>query len=200
VRRAKIKAKLKISLFLLFKMCSANEIALVYTFNGTYLTARTAINTLLVIYRCKIIFYNDSTRGAGFLTLSAGNTAVLAILSYLSTLVVIVTGNGNACCVTDKMDYAVRTFLNAQTASDTFSGVDGGKALIVYADCVTGAYLDAVAVAEAGKRAVIIARVIHIGGFTGFRTVVIVFLFFGKTKTVAGNVSNLLNYVLSLKA
>ena len=112
----------------------------------------------------------------------------------------VIAGNNNACCVTDEMDYTVRAFLYAKTASDTFSGVDFGYALVVYTDGISWADLYTVAVSKTSERAEIVAGIIEICRLTGLRTVVIVFSFFRKAEAVTGNVSDTLYDVKSSDA
>lgn len=181
-------------------MCSANEIALVYAFNRTYLAASTAVDTFFIIYRSKVILDNNSTGGAGLFAFSAGNTAIFAVLTHLRALIMIVTGYSNARGIADKVDYAVGAFFYTHSATYAFSWVDSCNALVVYANCVTRAYFNAIAIAEAGKGTEVIAVIIHVCRAAGFRTVVVVFLFFRKAKTVAGNVCNLLYDVLRVNA
>ena len=181
-------------------MRTANEVSFVNALDGTYLTASAAINALFVINGSKVVINNDSTGGAGLLTLTTGYTTVLTVKSYLRTLVMIVTGYGYARCVADKVDYVVRTFLGTKTAADTFSRINGCDTLVVYTDSVTGAYLNTVAVAKAGERTEVVTRVAHISCLTGLRAVIIIFLFFGKAEAVAGNVCYLLNNVIRLKS
>lgn len=127
-------------------MRSADEVALMYTFNRANLAARAAIYTLLIINRCEIILNHDSSRRTGFLTLSAGDATVFTILAHLSALVMIITGYCYTGGISYEMNNAVRTFLNAHTATDTFSRINRGKALIIYANRVTGAHLYTVTV------------------------------------------------------
>ena len=69
-------------------MSAADEVADVYTFNRTHLVTGSAAGTLVVINGGQVIFNLDCALGTGFLTLSAGDTAVLANLTHLCTLVV----------------------------------------------------------------------------------------------------------------
>ena len=143
--------------FLLFKVRTADKITLMNALDRTYLTASTTINTLFVIYRCKIVLDNYCSCRAGLFTLAAGNTTVLTVHSNLSALVVIITGYSNTRSVTNEVNNAVRAFLNAKSAAYAFSRIDRGNALVIYADSITGAYLYAVTVAEAGESAEVIA-------------------------------------------
>lgn len=176
-------------------MCSADEVSFMNTFYRANLAASTAINTFFIVYRSEIVFYDYCARGAGFFAFSASYTAVLAKDSNLSAFIVVVAGNCHARGISYKVNYAVRAFLHAKSATDAFSRVYCRDTLVVYANSISRTNLGAVAVAEAGKRAVVIAGVVEICGFAGFRTVVVVFFLFGKAKTVAGNVSDLLNNV-----
>ena len=177
-------------------MSSADEVSFMNTFYGADLAACTAIDALAVIYRSEVILYHNCAGGAGLFAFAAGNTAVLTINTYLCALVVIVTGDRHASGVSDKMDYIVGTFFYAKTASDTFSRVYRSKSLVVDADCISRANLNAVAVAQAGEGAIVVTGVVQISGFAGFRTVIVVFSFLGQTEAVAGNVCNLLDNIL----
>jgi hypothetical protein len=143
--------------FLLLKVRSAKEVALVNTLNGAYLATLSAVYTFFVIDKCEIILDGDSARRAGLFAFSASNTAVLAIKSYPCAFIMVVTGYGNSSRVTNNVDYALRAFFDAKTATDTFLWVDSGYALIVFVNSITGANLYTVSVAEAGKGAVVVA-------------------------------------------
>ena len=175
---ARAKREENIILFLL-KVRTADEVSFVNALDGADLAALSAVNALFVIDSREIVLNNDSTRGAVLFTLAAGDTAVLTVHSYLSTLVMIVAGNRNARGVANEMDNVVGAFLCAKTAADALSRVDRGNASVIYADSVTGADLDAVAVAEAGEVAEVVALVAHISRLAGPRSVVIVLLFLG---------------------
>ena len=69
-------------------MCAAYEIARMYALNGTYVVTNSTACTLLVIYGGEVILDLDSTGGAGFLALAAGNASVGADLTDLGTLIV----------------------------------------------------------------------------------------------------------------
>ena len=105
-------------------MRSAEEVTLVNTFNGAYLAAFAAVDALLVIDSCKVILDYDSTRGTVLLAFSASDTTVFAELAHLRALVMVITGNGNASRVADKVYYRVRAFLNAHSAADALTSID----------------------------------------------------------------------------
>ena len=181
-------------------MCSADEVALVYALYWAGFAASAAVGALFVIYYGKIVLNDDSAARAYLFALAACYTSVFAILAHLCALVVVVAGNGNARSVADKMDYTVGTFLSAKTASYALFGIDGSGSLVVYAYSISRAYLYAIAVAKAGEGAEVIAGVIDVCRLAGLRTVIIVLFLFGKAKTVAGNVSNLLDNVSRFNA
>ena len=199
-RSVVISEMAKIACFLLLKVRSAEEVALVNTLDGARLTALAAVDTFFVIDKCKIISYGNSSCWAGLFAFSASDTAVLAIKSYPRAFIMVVAGYGNSSCVTNNVDYALRAFLDAKTAANAFLGVDSRDTLVVFVVSVAGADLYTVAVAEAGKRAEVVARVENRSGFAGFRTVVVILLFFRKAKTVAGYVCNLLDNIAGFKA
>lgn len=141
-------------------MCSADEVSFVNTLDRTDLAAGAAIYTLFVIYRSKIVLYDDSAGGAGLFAFSAGNTAVLTINAYLSAFIMVVTGYRYTRGISNKMDYIVRAFLDAHTAANTFSWVYCSKSLVVYTNCISRANLNAVAISKAGEGAVVVAGVV----------------------------------------
>ena len=177
-------------------MRSANEVSFMDTLDGANLAAGSAINALFVIYRGEIILYRDSAGGTGLFALSAGNTAVFTIETYLSALVMVVTGNYNASGVSYKMDYMIGAFLYAKTASNALSRLDCSKPFVIYAYCVSWADLDTVAVSKAGECAEIISGVVKICGLTCFGTVVVILFFLREAESVTGNVCHLLDNVL----
>lgn len=60
-----------------------------YALYRTYVSARSASGTLIIIYRRKVIHNGDSTLRAGLLTLHTADTAVHTRLASLSALIVI---------------------------------------------------------------------------------------------------------------
>ena len=77
-------------------MCSAKEVSFVNALDGTNLTASAAVDAFFVVNRSKIILNYNCSRGAGFFTLAASNTAVFAILTYLRAFIMVIAGNCNA--------------------------------------------------------------------------------------------------------
>lgn len=72
----------------------------------------------------------------------------------------------------------IRTSLCAKTAANALSGVNLGNSLFgIDADCISGANLNAVAIAKAGECAIAVARIGHICRGTGLDTVVDVLSF-----------------------
>lgn len=138
--------------------------------HGAYLSAFAAGDTLTVVDSCEVIDDLYRLGRTVFLTLTASDTAVLAELAYLSALIVIITLNGNCYGVVYEVDYTVGTGALAQTAADTFLGVNICDAALGNRDSITGADLGAVAVAEAGERTESVARKGHICCLTGLRT------------------------------
>ena len=193
--KVRINTMLKISLFLLLKMCSANKVSFVYASNGAYLAAKAAFGAFFVINRGEVVFNGDSAAWAGLFALAARNASVFTVLTDCRTLVMIVTSNDYALCILNQVDYAVGAFLDAHTASDALFRINRGYAVFVYANSVTGADLNAIAVSEAGKVAELVSSVIHIGRLAGFGAVVIVFSVLRGAGAVAGNVCNLLDNV-----
>ena len=71
------------------EMCAADKVALVYAMRGAYPYALATAGALIVVDCCKIVYYRDSAVRTSLLTLTAGNTAVLTVLSCKCALVVI---------------------------------------------------------------------------------------------------------------
>ena len=112
----------------------------------TFATARAE----RVINDRQIIYYGNSTVGAGLLALSAGYTTICASLSRYCTLIVVGTFNHHARGISDKVNNVIRAGACANSATDTFAGVDTSDAVNdVY--CMLWAYSYAVAVTEAGE-------------------------------------------------
>ena len=182
-------------------MGAADKIPRMYTFNGANLVTCAATGTLLVVDGGKVVFHLDGSFGAGFFTFSASDAAVRADFTHLRALIVAGALHYHAGGVVDKADDAVGAFLDTKTAADTFSRVDLRDAFRgIDAYGISRAHLYTVAVAEAGKCAIAVARIGHICRKTGLGTVVDVFSLRGEAGAVAGNIGNLLNYVGCLKA
>ena len=180
-------------------MCAADEVALVDTVNGAGIGTFAAAGALIVIDSRKIIDHLDSAMGAGLLALTASDTAVLTALAHCGTLIVIGALYNNALGILDKMDNAVGALACTHTATDTLGGIDLGNA-VINGDGVLGADSHAVAVAEAGVSTELITRVAEVGNATALDAVVNVSALGSLTVAVAGNVCNLLYYVLCLNA
>ena len=180
-------------------MCAADEVALVDTMNGADSGTLTAAGTLVVVDNGKVVNNLDSTVGTGLLALAAGNTAVLAALANCRALIMTGALYDYANGILNKMDDAVRTLACAHTATDTLGGVDLGNA-VLDRNGVLGTDSHAIAVAEAGVGAELVARVAEVSNTTALDAVVYISALGSLTVTVAGNVGNLLYNVLSLNA
>ena len=101
-------------------MRARGKVSLVDTFDGADIAASSAIDAFFVIYRGEVILDDYCTRGTGALAFAAGYTAVFAELTNFSALIMIIAGNYHPSRVAYKVDYTVRTFLNAHSASDAF--------------------------------------------------------------------------------
>ena len=75
--------------------------------HGAHLGALSAGYALGIIYNCQIIHKGDCSLGAFTGAKTATDTAVVAVFSRKSTLVVIGAGNGDAFFFVDKSDYFV---------------------------------------------------------------------------------------------
>ena len=80
----------------LFKVSATNEVAEMYTLNGTYIVTVSTTGTLLVIDGGKVVFYLDCSLGTGFFTLAASDTTVEANLTHLRALIVTRALNDNS--------------------------------------------------------------------------------------------------------
>ena len=178
-------------------MRSANEVTLVDTVYGTSLGACAAAGTEIVIDGREVVLYGDSTLRTGLLTLHTADTAVGAILTGESTLILVGALNDNARGIVDEVDDTVGTLTNADATADTLAGVDACHA-ILDRDSVLGANARAVAVAKASVGTELIAAVRHICGKAGLVTLVVTLSGSNVARAVAGNVCNLLYNVLSL--
>ena len=178
-------------------MRSADEVTLVDAMNGAHLCASTASGAKGVIYRSEISLYLDRAAGTGLLTLHTADTAVRAILTDVSTLVVVGALNDYARGVVDEVNNTVGTLSYTDSAADTLTGIDLSN-IVLDKDSVLRAYLCTVAVTEAGKRAEFISTVRHIRGAAALESAEVVSSLYYVTRAVAGNVCNLLYYVLSL--
>ena len=180
-------------------MSTADEVALVNTLDGADLYARAATGTQRVVDSREIVLDSDSTVRAGLLTLHTTYTAVGAILTGESTLVLVGALNDNAGGVVDKMDNTVGALANADATADTLSGVNVCNA-VFNGDRALRTHCRTVAVAEAGEGTEFVAAVRHISGTAGLVTLVVVLSLCNVAGTVAGNVSYLLNNVLCFNA
>lgn len=180
-------------------MCAAEEVVLVDAVNGADSGTLAAAGALVVVDNGKVVNNFYCAVGTGLLALAAGNTAVLAALANSRALIVVRALYNDALCILDKMDNVVGALACTHTATDTLGGIDLGNA-IINGDSVLGADSHAIAVAKAGISAKLIARVAEVSNTTALDAVVDVSALGSLTVTVAGNVCNLLYYVLRLNA
>ncbi len=169
-------------------MGAADEVSFMYAMNGAYFPAFTARNTLVVVYPCEIVYYLYCFGGTGLFALSAGYTAILTELADLCALVVIVALYHNSGYIVYKMDYTVRAGALTKTAADTLFGVYLGYAALGDGNCITGANLSAVTVAETSEGAEAVSCKVHICRLAGRGAAVDILSFFGKTSTVTSDV------------
>lgn len=180
-------------------MSSAYEVAFVDAVNGTNLNARATAGAEVVVDSGEVILNGDSAVRTGLLTLHTADTAVGAVLTCESALVLVGTFNNHAGGVVDKVDNTVGTLAHTNAATDTLAGINFGNA-VIYRDSALRTNRCAVAVAEAGEGTVLIAAVRHVCGKTGIVALVVALSGSGVTGTVAGNEGYLLNNVLCLNA
>ena len=167
--------------------------------NGASLGTLAAAGALVVFDNGKVVNNLYCAVGTGLLALAAGNTAVLAALANSRALIVIRALYNDALCIFDKMDNVVGALACTHTATDTLGRIDLGYA-VINGDGVLGADSHAVAVAEAGVSTELITRVAEVSNATALDAVVDVSALGSLTVAVAGNVCNLLYYVLCLNA
>ena len=180
-------------------MSSANEVALVDAVYGTNLNTRATAGAERIIDSCEIILYGDCTVGAGLLTLHTAYTAVGAILTGESTLIVVGALNNYAGGVVDKVNDAVGTLTYADATADTLLGIDFCHG-VLNGDSTLRTNLNAVAVAKTSIGAEFISAVRHVSGKTGSVPLEVVLSGSGIAGTVAGNVCYLLNNVCRLNS
>ena len=135
----------------------------------------------------------------GFLTLHTADTAVFAVLTCLSALIVIGALYYNADSIVYKMDNTVGTLSYTDAATDTLLRVNTCNAVLDL-DSVLGTNCRAVAVAKTSVVADSVTAVSHVSGKTGLVALVFVFLFYYVASAVAGYESNLFYNVLCLKS
>ena len=179
-------------------MSAADEVALVYAVNGTYLDTSSAACAKVVIDSSKIVFYSDCSVGTGLLTLHTANTTVRAVFTCYSALIVVRALNNHASGVFDKVNDSVGTFASAYSAADTLAGIYS-RNTVLNSYSVFRTNLNAVAVSKTSERTEFITAISEIGIQTGFVTDIIVL--FGRyvARAVTSDVSHLLDNVLSLK-
>ena len=180
-------------------MCAAEEVVLVDTVNGADFCTLATACALVVIDNGEVVNNLYCAVGTGLLALAAGDTAVLTALANCRALIVIRALDNHADSVVYKMDNVMGALACTHTATDTLGGIDLGYA-IINGDSVLGADSHAVAVAEAGISAKLIARVAEVSNTTALHAIVDISALGSLTVTVAGNVCNLLYYVLRLNA
>ena len=180
-------------------MCAAEEVVLVDTVNGADFCTLATACALVVIDNGEVVNNLYCAVGTGLLALAAGNTAVLAALANCRALIVIRALYDYANGILNKMDNAVRTLACTHTATDTLGGVDIGNA-VLDRNGVLGTDSHAIAVAEAGVGTELVARIAEVCNATALHAVVYISALGSLTVTVAGNVCNLLYYVLRLNA
>ena len=178
-------------------MSAADEVALVDAMYRTSLNAGATAGAKVVVDGREIILNGDSAVGTGLLTLHTADTAVGAILTGVSTLILVGALNNNTGGVIDEVDDTVGALAYADATADTLSGINLCYA-VVDGDSTLGTNYRAVTVAEAGEGTVLITAVCHICGTAGLVALVVALSGSCLTGAVAGNVSNLFYNVLSV--
>ena len=129
------------------KVSSADEAALVNTPDGADLGTLAAARAKGIINSCQIVFNLDSAVSAGLFAFHASDTAVGAALSCDCALVVIGAFDNYTGSVVYKLDNALRTGADTDTAADTLAWVDASNGIN---DCnsLLGASVSAISVTE----------------------------------------------------
>ena len=182
---------------MILKVRSADEVTLVDAVYGTNLGASAAAGAKSVIYSSEVSVNGDCAAGTGLLTLHTADTAVGAILTHVSALIVVRALYHNTGGVVDKVNNTVGAFSYTDSATDTLLRIDLSD-IVLDRYSVLRAYLSAVAVTETCERTELVAAVRHISGAAALETAELISSLYSVTGAVAGNVCNLLNYVLSL--
>ena len=180
-------------------MCSAHEVALVDAMHGAGLGAGAAAGAKLVVDGCEIVLDGDGTLRTGLLALHTADTAVGAILAYCRALILVGALHNHAGGVVDEVDDTVGALAYADATADTLLRIDLSY-LVFDRNSVLRTYLSAVAVTKACERTELVAAVRHISCAAALESAELISSLYGLTSTVAGNVSNLFNYVLSFNA
>ena len=185
---------------ILFKVCTANEVALVNTVNGANLTALAAGYTLLVVDNSKVVNDVNCIGRTVLLALSARNTAVKTELTNYSALIVVRALNDNRVRILNKVNYSVGTGAYAKSAANALSLVNDSNTSIRDFNSVLGTNRNTVAVSETSVDAGTVALVKEVCRTAASRSVVIVLSVLVVANAVAGYMSNQLYYVLCLNA
>ena len=142
-------------------MRSADEVTFVDAVYGADLNARAATCAERVVDGREVILYCDSTVRTGLLTLHTSDTAVAAIFTGVSALIVVGALHYDACGVVHKVNNAVGALAHADSAADTLSGVYSCHT-VLDGYSLSRADLYTIAVAEAGIGAELVAAVSEI--------------------------------------
>ncbi len=178
-------------------MSAANEVTDVNTMHRANLVTTLTTIALGVVYGRNVVNKGYGAVGTSLYTLAAGYTAVFTYLAHVCTLVVVVTLNNNGGGVIYQMNNAVGAGFCTKTATDTTAGVNFSNSLFgIYANRISGTNGNTVTVAKAGKGAESVTGKALICRLTAPRSVIKILSLFGRTRAVAGNVSNLFNNVL----
>jgi len=184
---------------LLSEVSTADEVALVYAVYGTYRSTVAAARAFIIVDNCEVVNNLDSSLRTILLTFAAAYTSVGTIFTDNAALIVIGAFNNDTRGVCNKMYNAVGAGACTNTAAYALSRVNACHA-VLDRDSILRADAYTVAVAEAGKGAKSVARICHIGGDTGFVTLIVKFFSYDVAGTVAGYVSDLFYNVLCLYA
>jgi len=182
-------------------MGAADEVAEMYTFNGTHIMTLPAARALIIINHSKIILNLYSAVGTGFLTLSAADTTVQAYLADLSALIVVRALDDNARGVVNEVNNTVGTSFDAKTAAYAPSWVNLRYIFLgIDAYSVSWADLHAVTVAKTRKGTESVAGIVHISRRTAGYTLIAVFSLLRSAGAVTAHVSDALNNVARRKS
>ncbi len=180
-------------------MRSAYEATLVDASYGTDCRTLSATGAEGIIDGSEIVLYLDRAVRAGLLALHASDTTVGADLTGNRAFIVVGARNGYLYGIVYHLDDLVGAGSCADAATDTLLGIDLSN-VIFDADSILGTYLNAVTVTETSIGTGLIAGIREIGGETASESLVIELSGGCVAGTVAGNVCDLLDNVLSFNA
>lgn len=164
---------------------------------GTGLVTFTAADTFVVVHRRTEVIYAYCLYGTGLYAFHTADTAGLALLTSLSTLVVITAENSRLCGVEgEQVDKLSGTGRDTFFTGTALVGVDSGHT-VTDEDSLVGAYLCTVTVADTAVNAVFRTAEKLCSHFTGVNTAVFQLVLYVGSVTLThygGNHGSYLTY------